>query len=131
MLDIFSAATTTTFLYLPDLMKFEPTSSASMKPQHAAETSNTKAFFNPALYEIIDEQLGNTWSGVVVAHIRTSISSLLTPVFLTRSSTAAAPITDEPWFSPLSMRRSLIPTCDIIHSSLVSTILLSSSLVSL
>ena len=67
-------------------------------------------------------------SGVTVAHMIKSISSTGVFVFFSNNFTASAPRSDDPLFSPFKILLSLIPVLEIIHSSLVSTIVASSSL---
>jgi hypothetical protein len=61
-------------------------------------------------------------SGVAVEQMSSSISPGEIPLFLQRSFTASAPMSDVASPSPFSILRSLIPVRDCIHSSFVSTI---------
>ena len=65
-------------------------------------------------------------SGVVVQKIISSISSAPIPRFFNNASTAGTARSDVPRPSPFNMRRSFIPVREVIHSSLVSTIVSSS-----
>ena len=126
--DILSAPTTMTFLFLPVSMYCEAVTRANMKPLHAASMSKPKAFFSPHLAAVRFAVDGKNISGVTVAQIIISTSSGSVLVFSRRSFTALSAMYDVPKPSPFNMRLVFMPTLVIIHSSEVSTILLSSKL---
>ena len=80
-----------TFLLVPASMNFAPVVRANRKPLQAAETSNAKAFLQPAWSAIKLPVEGKNMSGVTVAQITTSISMGSTPVLSNKLMTARAP----------------------------------------
>ena len=102
------------------------TRTAYMKPLHAAFTS-IAAQFKPSSFATIGAEAGHSRSGVVVARTKKSMSPTSSPASamafrpaMTPSETAEPPI-----------RRSRMPVRSVIHSSEVSSVRESSSLVTM
>ena len=129
--DILSPPTTMTFLFRPVSIYWAAVTRAKINPLQAARISKPKAFLSPHLAAVRLAVEGKNMSGVTVAHIIMSISSGSVLVFSNRSFTAFSVMYDVPSPSPFRIRRVLMPTLVIIHSSEVSTILLSSKLSSI
>ena len=81
-----------TRLLVPASMNLAPVVSANRNPLHAADTSNAKAFLQPAWSAIRLPVEGKNISGVTVAQITTSTDIGSMPVLSSRLMTARAPM---------------------------------------
>ena len=99
-----------------------------MKPLQVAAKSKAKALTAPRLVCTKQAVEGKTISGVIVATIITSISFGLR--FASARAFFAASVAKRPWFHcPSVMCLVFMPVRVVIHSSVVSTIFVRSSLV--
>ena len=129
MRDITSAPTTSAVLACPPRMYKSAVFIAYTKPPHTACMSNAALrFFIPSLSCRMQAVLGNTWSGVVVATITRSISSVSIPAaeIARRLACRARSLHISP---SAAICRSSIPLRETIQSCEVSTIFSKSKLV--
>src|SRR5262249_11053019 len=116
-----SEPTTKALPICPVLIKESATDNALRKPEHAALTSNAKAFLAPSNSARTHREVGKGWPGgeVAVTMGWRSLASLQAsrgPGGAERPAMSALPLPSS------STRRCLMPVRTVIHSSLVSTI---------